>query len=134
MSSIRNPTLGMKEIPEKTGSAAMVKHLATLHTKLIGDATAARDTAAQDQHQTRRNPACTLHHRPVQPPDFRREGTGTEILNVRTCAPCFQNCRQDSCLRHWRKARQHRCRAPANPSHPGSFDQEWPTRRDSDCK
>ncbi|NDV61334.1 DNA starvation/stationary phase protection protein [Puniceicoccales bacterium CK1056] len=37
----------MKEIPEKTSSATMVKHLAGLHAKLIKDAVAARDTAAE---------------------------------------------------------------------------------------
>lgn len=38
---------GMKEIPEKASSEAMVKHLATLHAKLIKDACAARDIAAE---------------------------------------------------------------------------------------
>ena len=37
---------GMKEIPEKAASGAMVKHLAALHAKLIKDAITARDIAA----------------------------------------------------------------------------------------
>jgi starvation-inducible DNA-binding protein len=37
---------GTKEIAEKASSSDMVKHLATLHAKLIKDAIAARDIAA----------------------------------------------------------------------------------------
>ncbi len=38
---------GMKEIEEKTGASNMVKHLATLHSKLVKDAGETRDLAAE---------------------------------------------------------------------------------------
>jgi len=39
---------GMKELGEKEGASAMVQHLASLHAKLIKDASAARDLAADE--------------------------------------------------------------------------------------
>ena len=40
---------GMKELPEKSPAEKMVQHLALLHSKLIADAKATRDLAAESE-------------------------------------------------------------------------------------